>query len=34
MVVDNASVALYTELLPSFPRLRGVDPDTCHLPMK
>ena len=33
VVVDNASPALYAALW-SFPSLRGVALDTCHLPMK
>ena len=33
-VVDNASPALHGALSWSFPSLRGVALDTCHLPMK
>ena len=34
VVVDNASPALHAALSWSFPPLRGVALDTCHLPMK
>ena len=34
VVVDNASPALHGALSCSFPPLRGVALDTCHLPMK
>ena len=34
LVVDNASPALYNSMRPSFPALRGISLDTCHLPMK
>ena len=34
VVVDNASPALHAALSWSFPSLRGVALDTCHLPMK
>ena len=32
--MDNASPALHAALSLSFPSLRGVAPDTCHLPEK
>ena len=32
--MDNASPALHAALLWSFPSLRGVVLDTCHLPVK
>ena len=34
VVVDNAPPALHAALSCSFPSLRGVALDTCHLPMK
>ena len=34
VVVDSASPALHAALSWSFPSLRGVALDTCHLPMK
>ena len=34
VVVDNASPALHAALSWSFPPLRGVPLDTCHLPLK
>ena len=34
LVVDNVFGALYAELLPSYPCLRGVVLDTCHRPVK
>ena len=34
LVVDNATAALRSAVLNSFPRLQGIALDTCHLPIK